>query len=186
MPNVQRLLELKVTEAMRAAYPEAADAPAIVVPAQDPRFGDYQANGAMALAKRLKKNPREVAAAVVARLDLGGMADPPQIAGPGFLNFRLSPAWMGEQLGRINPDERLGAEPAARAETVVVDYSAPHLAKKMHVGHLRSTIIGDALVRILAFAGHKVVRQNHVGDWGTQFGMIILAFWHRCMAEKRP
>jgi len=185
MPNVQRLLELKVTEAMRAAYPEAADAPAIVVPAQDPRFGDYQANGAMALAKRLKRNPREVAAAVVARLDLGGMTDPPEIAGPGFLNFRLSPAWMGEQLGRINPDEKLGAEPAARAETVVVDYSAPNLAKEMHVGHLRSTIIGDALVRILAFAGHKVVRQNHVGDWGTQFGMIILAFWHRCMAEKR-
>ncbi len=173
MPNVQRLLELRVTEAMRAAYPEAADAPAIVVPAQDARFGDYQANGAMALAKRLKKNPREVAAAVVARLDLGGMADLPQIAGPGFLNFRLAPAWMGEQLGRINPDEKLGAEPAARPETVVVDYSAPNLAKEMHVGHLRSTIIGDALVRMLAFAGHKVVRQNHVGDWGTQFGMLV-------------
>lgn len=174
MPNVQRLLERRVTEAMRAAFPEAADAPAVVAPAQDPRFGDYQANGAMALAKQLRRKPRDVAAEVLARLDVSDLSEPPEIAGPGFLNFRLKPDWVSGQLGKVNADEtHLGTEPAARPETVVVDYSAPNLAKEMHVGHLRSTIIGDALVRMLEFAGHTVVRQNHVGDWGTQFGMLV-------------
>ena len=177
MPNVQRLLERRVTEAMRAACPEAADAPAIVVPAQDPRFGDYQANGAMALAKQLKRKPRDVAAEVLARLDVSDLSEPPEIAGPGFLNFRLRAPWVSAQLGKVNADERhLGAEPAARPETVVVDYSAPNLAKEMHVGHLRSTIIGDALALMLEFAGHKVIRQSHVGDWGTQFGKLLTAW----------
>ncbi|MBE3069382.1 MAG: arginine--tRNA ligase [Planctomycetes bacterium] len=176
MPNVRRLLEHRVTEAMRTACPEAA-APAIVVSAQDARFGDYQANGAMALAKQLRRKPRDVAAEILARLDVSDLSEPPEIAGPGFLNFRLRPQWVSGQLGKVNADEpHLGAEPAARPETVVVDYSAPNLAKEMHVGHLRSTIIGDALVRMLEFAGHTVVRQNHVGDWGTQFGMLIAHF----------
>jgi arginyl-tRNA synthetase len=179
MPSVQRLLDQRVAHAMRAAFPEAADSPAIVVPAQDPRFGDYQANGAMALAKRLKQKPREVAAAVVARLDVSDLAEKPEIAGPGFINLRLRPDWVAQQIGEVNPvdpqnpDDRLGVPCAEKPETVVVDYSAPNLAKEMHVGHLRSTIIGDALVRMLDFIGHKVVRQNHVGDWGTQFGMLL-------------
>ncbi|MGB2936716.1 MAG: arginine--tRNA ligase [Phycisphaerae bacterium] len=185
MPNPQQLLEERVTDAMRAAFPGAADSPALVLPAQDPRFGDYQANGAMGLAKRLGANPREVAGRVVEQLkedaEVAEMAEAPEIAGPGFINFRLRPEWIAEQLGAVNrvePDgeDRLGVEPADQRETVVVDYSAPNLAKEMHVGHLRSTIIGDALVRLLEFAGHKVVRQNHVGDWGTQFGMLTAYF----------
>ena len=175
MPNIQRLLDNFVTAAMRAAFPQAPDAPAIVQPSQDPRFGDYQANGAMALAKQLKMKPRDVAAAVVARLDVADLCEKPEIAGPGFINLRLKPDWVAAQVGAINPDkpeDRLGVPRAERPETVVVDYSAPNLAKEMHVGHLRSTIIGDALARTLDFAGYKVVRQNHLGDWGTQFGML--------------
>ena len=162
---------------MRAAFPEAADSPALVLPAQDPSFGDYQANGAMALAKRLGKKPREVASKIVKHLDVSDFAEKPEVAGPGFINLRLQPEWVGRQLGRLSADERLGVESRrAGTETVVVDYSAPNLAKEMHVGHLRSTIIGDALVRMLQFAGHNVVKQNHVGDWGTQFGMLIAFF----------
>jgi len=190
MPNVQRLLEQKVEAAIAAAFPEAEGAPlsgvahraktdALVLPAQDPSFGDYQANGAMALAKRLGKKPREVAYKIVKRLDVSDLAEAPEVAGPGFINLRLKPDWVAAQVGAINPDkpeDRLGVPRAEKPETVVVDYSAPNLAKEMHVGHLRSTIIGDALVRMLQFAGHKVVRQNHVGDWGTQFGMLVA--WH--------
>jgi arginyl-tRNA synthetase len=179
MPNIQHLLDNRVTAAMRAAFPQVPDAPAIVQPAQDPRFGDYQANGAMALAKQLKKKPRDVAAAVLERLDVSQICEKPEIAGPGFINLRLKADWVAAQVGAINPDkpeDRLGVPRAAKPETVVVDYSAPNLAKEMHVGHLRSTIIGDALVRMLDFAGHTVVRQNHVGDWGTQFGMLV-AYW---------
>jgi len=177
MPNIRQLLESHVSRAMAAAYPEAADAPAIVQPSQNPQFGDYQANGAMALAKRLKMNPREVAGRVVEHLngdaDVTAVAEDPQIAGPGFINFRLRPEWVAARLGEVSTDARLGVEAVAEPQTVVVDYSAPNLAKEMHVGHLRSTIIGDALVRMLAFAGHNVVKQNHVGDWGTQFGMLL-------------
>jgi arginyl-tRNA synthetase len=120
-----------------------------------------------------------VAAAVVARLDVSDLAEKPEIAGPGFINLRLRPDWVAQQIGEVNPvdprnpDDRLGVPRAEKPETVVVDYSAPNLAKEMHVGHLRSTIIGDALVRLLDFVGHKVVRQNHVGDWGTQVGMLV-------------
>ena len=184
MPNIQRILDERVTAAMRAAYPEAPDAPAIVVTSQDPKFGDYQANGAMALAKLVKAKPRDVAARLIEHLAVKD-SDPfekPEIAGPGFINFRLKAEWLGREVGLINPDrpagapapdDRLGVERAEKPETIVVDYSAPNLAKEMHVGHLRSTIIGDALARMLDFSGHKVVRQNHVGDWGTQFGMLL-------------
>jgi len=172
MPNIQHLLDSRVTAAMRAAFPDA-EAPAIVQSSQDPRFGDYQANGAMALAKLLKMKPRDVAAAIIARLDVSDLADKVEIAGPGFINITLRREWVAAEIGRINADERLGVPQAAKPETVVVDYSAPNLAKEMHVGHLRSTIIGDALARMLDFAGHTVVRQNHVGDWGTQFGMLV-------------
>jgi len=199
MPNVRQLLESRVSAAIAEAYPEAAGAPAIVQAATDGRFGDYQANGAMALAKRLSANPREVAAKIVEQLkgdadlaamvDTGEAADGIEIAGPGFINFRLKADWVAARLGEVNRveaggEDRLGVEPAAEPETVVVDYSAPNLAKEMHVGHLRSTIIGDALVRMLDFAGHNVQRQNHVGDWGTQFGML-LAYRSIALADAR-
>jgi arginyl-tRNA synthetase len=143
-------------------------APAVIQPAGRPEFGDYQANGVMAAAKRTRQNPRALAEAVVARADLGGIAAAPEIAGPGFINLRLDPAFLGSALA----DARL-LESAAAPQRIVVDYSSPNLAKEMHVGHLRSTIIGDALARLLEALDHEVIRQNHVGDWGTQFGMLL-------------
>lgn len=138
-----------------------------------PKFGDYQANGAMALAKSLGRNPREVAAAIVEHIDLTGVAEPAEVAGPGFVNIRLLPGYLGAKATELAGDHRLGVRPVATPETVVVDYSQPNVAKEMHVGHLRSTIIGDAIVRVLEFLGHRVIRQNHLGDWGTNFGMLI-------------
>ncbi len=151
------------------------DCAAIVRPTTDPRFGDYQANGAMALAKQIKTNPRKLAESVVAQLDLSDICEPPEVAGPGFINLRLKPQYIAEQLLRIHADtqDRLGMAPSPEPQTVVVDFSSPNVAKQMHVGHLRSTIIGDAICRLLEFLGHTVIRQNHVGDWGTQFGMLI-------------
>ncbi|HVW32554.1 MAG TPA: arginine--tRNA ligase [Acidimicrobiia bacterium] len=134
---------------------------------------DYQVNGSMALAKRTGRPPRDLAADLVARVDLSGIAHPPEIAGPGFINVTLEDAFLARALAATAADERLGVPPAVTTETVVVDYSAPNVAKEMHVGHLRSTIIGDALVRVMEFLGHRVIRQNHLGDWGTPFGMLI-------------
>ena len=128
----------------------------------------------MSLAKRLGRKPREVADAIVAAIDLTGIAARPEIAGPGFVNVRLDDGYLARLVGEAAADHaRLGIAPATRRDTVVVDYSGPNVAKEMHVGHLRSTVIGDALARTLAFEGHDVIRQNHVGDWGTQFGMLI-------------
>ena len=138
-----------------------------------PKFGDYQANGAMALGKALGRNPRDVATAIVGHLDLGGIAEPPDVAGPGFVNVRLLPGYLSGKATELAGDARLGVRPVPVSETVVVDYSQPNVAKEMHVGHLRSTIIGDAIVRVLEFLGHRVIRQNHLGDWGTNFGMLI-------------
>ena len=133
---------------------------------------DYQANGVMALAKRLGRSPRDVAEEIVGRADLTDVADV-EIAGPGFLNLTLRPAFLADQLTGLRDDDRLGIEVVAKAKTVVIDYSAPNVAKEMHVGNLRSTVIGDALARMNRFAGHHVIARNHVGDWGTPFAMLI-------------
>ncbi len=170
--TIRQLLEQRLTAALAQAGAPAGAA-AMVVPATRPEFGDYQCNGVMAAAKQLRTDPRALARAVLAALDLGGVARSVQIAGPGFLNIRLDESWLASRLEQAVGDERLGVAPAARPQTVVVDYSHPNLAKEMHVGHLRSTIIGDALVRVLEFLGHRVIRHNHVGDWGTQFGMLL-------------
>ncbi len=170
--NIRELLNTKVHQAMLAAG-IPAECAAHVAPAKKAGFGDYQANGAMAAAKAMKTNPRELAARIVDNLDLDAVAGKLEIAGPGFINIHLKADWLGSELDKALADPRLGIEAAAESQTVVVDYSSPNLAKEMHVGHLRSTIIGDALVRLLEFLGHKVIRQNHVGDWGTQFGMLI-------------
>ncbi len=143
----------------------------------DPKFGDYQANMAMPLGKRLGRPPREVAAEIVERLDIG-FCHPPEIAGPGFINLRVKDEWLVERLTEAVGDSRLGVPACAEPRTVVVDYSAPNVAKPMHVGHIRSTVIGDALVRILRFLGHEVIGDNHIGDWGTQFGMLIYGYRH--------
>ena len=136
-------------------------------------FGDYQANVAMSLAKALGRPPRAVAAAIVEHLDVGDLCDTVEVSGPGFVNLTLRSEWIAARAEDLLGDERLGVAPAERGETVVVDYSAPNAAKEMHVGHLRSTVIGDALSRLLGFLGHRVVRQNHLGDWGTPFGMLL-------------
>ncbi len=150
-----------------------ADCIAIVKLATRPEFGDYQANGAMAVAKKLNKPPREFAQQVVDQLESSALVERVEIAGPGFINIYLANDWVSQQLVLSANDVRLGVATVSSPQTIVVDYSAPNLAKEMHVGHLRSTIIGDAVVRSLAFLGHHVIRHNHVGDWGTQFGMLI-------------
>jgi arginyl-tRNA synthetase len=141
--------------------------------AQQGRFGDFQANVAMSLSKRLGSNPRDVAGAIVANLRVDDVCEVVEVAGPGFVNLTLRADYLGAELGATAADARSGVTLAASPETVVVDYSAPNVAKEMHVGHLRSTIIGDALVRVLELLGHHVIRQNHLGDWGTPFGMLI-------------
>ncbi|MEX0613481.1 MAG: arginine--tRNA ligase, partial [Pirellulales bacterium] len=152
---------------------------AMVLPSQDAKFGDYQANCAMPLGKRQSKPPREIAGQLVALLDVSDLCEPPEVAGPGFINLRLKDDWIAAQLAAISADtERLGVAPAASPRTLVVDYSAPNVAKPMHVGHIRSTVIGDALYRILKYLGHRTISDNHLGDWGTQFGMIIYGYKH--------
>jgi arginyl-tRNA synthetase len=136
-------------------------------------FGDFQANVAMSLARTLARPPREVAAAIVEHLDVDDLCERVEVSGPGFVNLTLRSGWIAGQAAAMAGDERLGVTPAASPETVVVDYSAPNVAKEMHVGHLRSTVIGDALARLLGFLGHRVIRQNHIGDWGAPFGMLI-------------
>lgn len=148
------------------------NSPAPLSKSTRPEFGEYQFNGAMALAKVLKQKPRDIAEKIVSVVDLDGIVDKLEVAGPGFINIYLSSQWISQQLEKANQDERLGVDVEPQ-KVVVVDYSSPNLAKEMHVGHLRSTIIGDAVAQTLEFMGHKVIRQNHMGDWGTQFGMLL-------------
>ncbi len=179
--NIKQLLSEKVQAAMVATGLPSGTNPAISI-SNRPQFGDYQANGVMGAAKKLKTNPRELATKVVAQLALdksfNDITNKIELAGPGFINIHLSPVWLAKQLVNASQDSKLGVTQRGtnqeeKAQTVVVDYSAPNLAKEMHVGHLRSTIIGDAVVRSLEFRGDKVIRQNHMGDWGTQFGMLL-------------
>lgn len=150
----------------------------LIKPTSDPRFGDYQANLAMPLGKLLGKPPRQLACEIISRLALQDAIEPPEVAGPGFINLRFRTTWLAQQLDRIAPDERLGVPLVEKPLTFVIDYSSPNVAKPMHVGHLRSTVIGDALARILRFLGHHVITDNHLGDWGTQFGMLIYGYKH--------
>ncbi|WP_017444663.1 arginine--tRNA ligase [Gayadomonas joobiniege] len=170
--KIKQILAEKVQAAMlEAGIP--ADFTAQVAYSKQAKFGDYQANGVLPAAKQLKTNPRALAEQVLAKLDLTEIAEKVEIAGPGFINIFLSSEWLADQLNTHFDDDRCAVAPVKQKQTCVVDYSSPNLAKEMHVGHLRSTIIGDAVVRALEFQGHKVIRQNHMGDWGTQFGMLI-------------
>lgn len=170
--KLKQLLSDKVKVAMLAAgLPD--DAQPHVALSKQVQFGDYQANGILGAAKKLKTNPRALAEEVVKQLDLADIADKVEIAGPGFINIFLDKSWLASQLNQNLTDPRKAVNIADKVQTCVVDYSSPNLAKEMHVGHLRSTIIGDSVVRALEFQGHKVIRQNHMGDWGTQFGMLI-------------
>ena len=171
-----RLLQLQLRQAVSAALPDADLSTVLVRPCPEPRFGDYQSNALMALAKARKLNPRQLATQVVTKLNVGEWCEPVEIAGAGFLNFRLKPAAIGKALRQALDGGALFFEKAATPRTVVVDFSSPNVAKPMHVGHIRSTVLGDSLARTLRLLGHRVITDNHIGDWGTQFGKILVGW----------
>ena len=168
-------LKLHINNVIKDAFLKAGieNEPMSVSEATKAEFGDFQFNGAMALSKKLGKNPREIAGDIIESLDLSGIINKAEIAGPGFINLWINPLWISEQCQAAVSDERLNIDKTETPSRVVVDYSGPNMAKQMHVGHLRSTIIGDTLANLLTFLGDDVIRQNHIGDWGTQFGMLI-------------
>ncbi|HEV2949116.1 MAG TPA: arginine--tRNA ligase, partial [Gemmataceae bacterium] len=176
--NLLDAIKQQFSHALAGMVPDPAPYVGMVKAAQDPRHGDYQANAAMALAKELGQKPRDIAQEIVRRLPAGDMLLPPEIAGPGFINLRLQPEWLARQIQVMAKDPRLGIPEPASTRSFVLDFSSPNVAKPMHVGHLRSTIIGDSLTRLLRFLGHRVITDNHLGDWGTQFGVLLYGYKH--------
>ncbi len=176
LPHKQ--IELRLQPAVRTVLPDADTTAVLVRPCPDPKFGDYQSNALMSLAKARKLNPRQLATDVVAKLDVSEICDKVEIAGAGFLNFRLKPVVLAQTLQAAARGEHLFSEKAASPKTAVIDFSSPNVAKPMHVGHIRSTILGDCLARTLRLLGHRVITDNHIGDWGTQFGMLLLGWKH--------
>ena len=173
---IQAEIEQRLQEATLAHLPDADRSRVLVRPCADPQHGDYQSNALMGLAKQRKMNPRQLAEQVVQTLDVADWCEPVEIAGPGFLNFRLKPDALQQSLQAALGSECPFVFPAKSPRTVVVDFSSPNVAKPMHVGHIRSTILGDTLARVLRMLGHRVVTDNHIGDWGTQFGMLLLGW----------
>ena len=173
-----QLIEQRLQAAVKTVLPDADPAAVLVRPCPDPRFGDYQTNALMGLARARKLNPRQLAADVLVRLDVADCCEPPEVAGAGFLNFRVQTVALARTLQAAARGEHLFFPPAAAPRTVVVDFSSPNVAKSMHVGHIRSTILGDSLARVLRLLGYRVITDNHLGDWGTQFGMLLTA-WKR-------
>jgi arginyl-tRNA synthetase len=161
---------------LRAALTDFPDADPRVSASNDTRFGDYQSNVAMVLAKKARMNPRQLAEQIIGRLDVADFCTPPEIAGAGFINFRLTSAALASRFIELAQDARLGVPTPVQTQRLVIDFSSPNVAKPMHVGHIRSTILGDSLARIAEFIGHSVVRDNHIGDWGTQFGMLLVGW----------
>jgi len=176
MPTPRELLSARLRDALAAC--ELDPARGEVAQAADSRFGDYQANAAMVLAKEKKINPRQLATDILAKLDVSALAAAPEIAGAGFINFRLEDSFIASAISSLATDPRLGVAPAAHPKKILVDFSSPNVAKPMHVGHIRSTILGDCLVRVARFLGHEVTADNHIGDWGTQFGKVIYGWKH--------
>ncbi|HAA48762.1 MAG TPA: arginine--tRNA ligase, partial [Planctomycetaceae bacterium] len=174
--NLLAELRCRFHRALEGLCEDPSEYTAMVRPAQDGKFGDYQANCAMPLGKATGQNPRDVAAALVEALEVDELCEPPEVAGPGFINLRIRDDWLASETSRMLEDPRLGHHAVESSRHVVIDYSSPNVAKPMHVGHLRSTVIGDALARVFRFQGHRVTADNHVGDWGTQFGMIIQGY----------
>ncbi len=170
METIPALLAAKIRSALAHET-----IPVHVVPSADRRFGDYQTTVAMQLAKQRQVNPRTLAQEIASRIEMGPMGPPPEIAGAGFINFRLDPRWLAARTADLAADDRLGCPPLA-PRTLVVDFSSPNVAKSMHVGHIRSTILGDCICRIGRFLGHRVIADNHIGDWGTQFGMLLVGW----------
>jgi arginyl-tRNA synthetase len=186
MNTFQEIFSQKLAEALSAAGLPQAGA---VTPATDPRFGDYQSNAALVLAKQLGENPRALAQRILDVYARWDICEPPTIAGAGFINFTLRNDAVAERTAHLLRDERLGVERAKKQHRIVIDFGSPNVAKPMHVGHIRSTVLGDALARIATFLGHEVIRDNHIGDWGTQFGMVIYGWKHlldRAALERDP
>jgi arginyl-tRNA synthetase len=180
METFQSLLAKKLSDALAAAgLPDAGE----LTPATDPRFGDYQTNAALVLGKQRGENPRALAEKIVGQLNVGDLCEPPVIAGPGFINFTLRPGAVAEKTASILGDERLGVVETESPRRIVIDFGSPNVAKPMHVGHIRSTVLGDTLARIATFLGHEVIRDNHIGDWGTQFGMVIYG-WKNLLDQR--
>lgn len=176
--NILSELQSRFRVALKSLANDVEPYVAMVRPSQNPAFGDFQANCAMSLAKERNAKPRDVALEIVENLDVSDLCEAPEIAGPGFINLKLKDGWLEGQINQRIGDERLGVPKASQPKTIVIDYSSPNVAKPMHVGHLRSTVIGAALYRLLGFLGHQVIGDNHIGDWGTQFGMIIYGYKH--------
>src|SRR5213593_3697790 len=180
METLQSVLAKRLSEALaKAGLPNAGE----LAPATDPRFGDYQTNAALVLGKERGENPRSLADKIVAHLDVSDLCEPPVSAGAGFVNFTLRPGAVAEKTMEVLRDERLGVAETKLPQRIVIDLGSPNVAKPMHVGHIRSTVVGDALARIAAFLGHEVVRDNHIGDWGTQFGMVIYG-WKNLLDQQ--
>src|SRR5437016_10484220 len=170
METFQTLLAKKLADALTAAkFPNAGE----LTPASDARFGDYQTNAALLLGKQRGENPRKIAEEILGQIDVGDLCEPPTVAGVGFINFTLRAEAVAKKAAELLQDERLGVTKTASTRKIVIDFGSPNVAKPMHVGHIRSTVLGDALARIAQFFGHEVIRDNHIGDWGTQFGMVI-------------
>ena len=174
LPHKQ--IELKLQAAVRAILPDADTSIVLVRPCPDPKFGDYQSNALMSLAKSRKMNPRQLATDVLAKLDVGDWCEKAEIAGAGFLNFCLKNSVLAQTLEAAARGEHLFFDQAAQRRTAVIDFSSPNVAKPMHVGHIRSTILGDCLARTLRLLGHRVITDNHIGDWGTQFGKLLVGW----------
>jgi arginyl-tRNA synthetase len=180
METFQSLLAKRLSKALaKAGLLNAGE----LTQATDPRFGDYQTNAALVLGKQRSENPRNLAEKILAELDVGDLCDPPVVAGAGFINFTLRVDTVAKKAGEVLRDERLGVAQAKSTRRIVIDFGSPNVAKPMHVGHIRSTVLGDALARIAQFLGHEVIRDNHIGDWGTQFGMVIYG-WKNLLDRK--
>jgi arginyl-tRNA synthetase len=180
METFQSLLAKRLSKALaKAGLLNAGE----LTQATDPRFGDYQTNAALVLGKQRSENPRNLAEKILAELDVGDLCEPPVVAGAGFINFTLRVDAVAEKAGEVLRDERLGVAQAKLTRRIVIDFGSPNVAKPMHVGHIRSTVLGDALARIAQFLGHEVIRDNHIGDWGTQFGMVIYG-WKNLLDRK--
>src|ERR1044071_2656808 len=171
-----KLIEHRLQETVKRVLPDADNAAVLVRPCPDPKFGDYQTNALMALTKNRKLNPRQLAALVVEQLDVSDSCEPVEIAGAGFLNFRLKSSAMAQIIAEASRGKHLFFEKTVQPRTVVIDFSSPNVAKPMHVGHIRSTILGDSLSRTLRLLGHRVITDNHIGDWGTQFGKLLVGW----------
>src|SRR5437762_3892714 len=180
METFQSLLAKRFADALaKAGLANAGE----LTPATDPRFGDYQTNAALVLGKQRNENPRALAEKILAQLEVGDLCEPPTVAGAGFINFTLRADAIARKAGEVLLNERLGVTKAKSARRILIDFGSPNVAKPMHAGHIRSIVLGDALARIAQFLGHEVIRDNHIGDWGTQFGMVIYG-WKNLLDQR--